>query len=578
MSAHFPREIREQAVDKFLEGMPYKRIGDWLEESYGQRPSRSTVGLWVRQRRHGRPLNPQPGMHAPETVADAVARRVTSTQSFAIIGDQVGVASGSVRKWTSRYWPDAQEVAAAASLPFDEVYAITMERVSKDRRSKRTEQQQRVAARHNAATRPAPVDSWLPGPGPVPDMDALPDDPAELKKLLAKERERQAVKDAIIEVLMGGSEHTQGSGDAAGKALVRDGALSIAAKAAVVCALTDTHHISIAKACALAGIAQSTFYHHQGKHQRSVAKRKARRDKYKVLIRQAVDECGQSYGYRRIHAWLVRGGHRISEKIVRELMDALGCHPPAKASTKYSSYTGETAHRPANLLLIDSDEHTGDTTHKIPRPEVAHSQYFTRYAHSKGLTHDFHADQPWQKIGTDVSEIRCSDGRLYLSAAIDFFDGMPIAVTMSQTPNHELVAGMIERIDAVKPADAQPILHSDRGGLYRSTRWVNLITDHAHNITGCKACATGEWCQRRWRYIPSLSRKGTSGDNARTEGFFGTMKQELLKGRPATKKMTVAQMRDYIDNYIDFYTHTRLKSTLGNGYATIAEHRQALGV
>ncbi|WP_133064932.1 hypothetical protein [Corynebacterium hadale] len=145
MSARFPREIREQAVDKFLEGMPYKRIGDWLEESYGQRPSRSTVGLWVRQRRHGRPLSPQPGMHAPETVADAVARRVTSTQSFAIIGDQVGVASGSVRKWTSRYWPDAQEVAAAASLPFDEVYAITMERVSKDRRSKRTEQQQRVA-------------------------------------------------------------------------------------------------------------------------------------------------------------------------------------------------------------------------------------------------------------------------------------------------------------------------------------------------------------------------------------------------------------------------------------------------
>ena len=100
MSARFPREIREQAVDKFLEGMPYKRIGDWLEESYGQRPSRSTVGLWVRQRRHGRPLNPQPGMHAPKTVADAVARRVTSTQSFAIIGDQVGVASGSVRKWT----------------------------------------------------------------------------------------------------------------------------------------------------------------------------------------------------------------------------------------------------------------------------------------------------------------------------------------------------------------------------------------------------------------------------------------------------------------------------------------------
>ena len=69
---------------------------------------------------------------------------------------------------------------------------------------------------------------------------------------------------------------------------------------------------------------------------------------------------------------------------------------------------------------------------------------------------------------------------------------------------------------------------------------------------------------------------GTSGDNARTEGFFGTMKQELLKGRPVVSTMTVAQMRDYIDTYIDFYIHRRLKSTLGDGYTTIAEHRQAL--
>ena len=39
--------------------------------------------------------------------------------------------------------------------------------------------------------------------------------------------------------------------------------------------------------------------------------------------------------------------------------------------------------------------------------------------------------------------------------------------------------------------------------------------------------------------------------------------------------MTVAQMRDYIDTYIDFYIHRRLKSTLGDGYTTIAEHRHA---
>ena len=92
----------------------------------------------------------------------------------------------------------------------------------------------------------------------------------------------------------------------------------------------------------------------------------------------------------------------------------------------------------------------------------------------------------------------------------------------------------------------------------------------------CPDCQADAWCGNRWRYIPSLSRKATSGDNARTEGFFGTMKQELLKGRPVVSTMTVEQMRDYIDTYIDFYIHRRLKSTLGDGYTTIAEHRQAL--
>ena len=153
---------------------------------------------------------------------------------------------------------------------------------------------------------------------------------------------------------------------------------------------------------------------------------------------------------------------------------------------------------------------------------------------------------------------------------------MPIAVTMSTSPDHDLVAEMIARIDEVKPDGAQPIIHSDRGGLYRSPRWVSLITDHAHNSLDCADCRADKWCASRWRYIPSLSRKGTSGDNARTEGFFGTMKQELLKGRPVVSTMTVAQMRDYIEAYIDFYIHKRFKSTLGTGYTTIAQHRQLL--
>lgn len=330
-------------------------------------------------------------------------------------------------------------------------------------------------------------------------------------------------------------------------------------------------------ACAVVGIAQSTFYYHRHKHTQVVQQREQRHAALKPLILQAAAESGQSYGYRRIHAWLKIMGHTVSEKIVRTLMKELGCRPPAKASGKYSSYTGETDHKPANLLLITPpDNSDGDADSDAARPVVAPSQYFIDHADTQGLTHDFHADAPWEKIGTDVTEIHCPDGKLFLSAAIDFYDGMPIAVTMSTSPNHDLVAEMIARIDEVKPDEAQPIIHSDRGGLYRSERWVGLITDRTHNILDCPDCQADAWCGNRWRYIPSLSRRGTSGDNARTEGFFGTMKQELLKGRPVVSTMTVAQMRDYIDTYIDFYIHRRLKSTLGDGYTTIAEHRQAL--
>lgn len=76
----------------------------------------------------------------------------------------------------------------------------------------------------------------------MPDLDALPDDPEMLKKMLADEHDRQVVKDAIIEVLMGG--------DIRGKEIVRDGVLTTAAKAAVVVAITDAHGLSAKKPAA----------------------------------------------------------------------------------------------------------------------------------------------------------------------------------------------------------------------------------------------------------------------------------------------------------------------------------------
>lgn len=560
MAARFPTDIRQAAAKRFRDGSAAKEVCDWVERQCGRRPSPLTVRKWNDDIRRGIVIAEVSQTNPPETVARAVALRMSSEWTLRAIEAECSVRAGSILKWVDRFGPDP---ADAASMTFEQVYEATMDAVRKQRRTKRDKQAQRSNAPKPVPRPVGPVDEWIPGPGPVPDKDHLPDDPEALKRLLRQELDRNEVKNAVIQALM-----DTGEAGTAGKGLVHDGKTAAAVQAAAVNALVDATGISTAKACRRVGMPESTYYY-QRRRAVSATQRAARRDELKVLITQAVEETGRSYGYRRIHHWLRCAGHTVSEKIVRACMTELGLHPPARTFSKYSSYTGETAHRPDNLLLVTAD--TADRARK-----VAVSGYFTSNADRLGLTHDFHADAPWEKIGTDVTEIACADGRLYVSAAIDFYDGMPVAVTMSESPNHDLVAEMISAIEAQKPAGARPIIHSDRGGLYRSTKWVEMITDPAHDTNACPQCTPDGRCAQSWRYIPSLSRRGNSGDNARVEGFFGTMKQERLIGRPQTKQMTKAEMIDYINDYIDFYIHKRFKSTLGAGYTTIAQHRQLL--
>lgn len=72
----------------------------------------------------------------------------------------------------------------------------------------------------------------------------------------------------------------------------------------------------------------------------------------------------------------------------------------------------------------------------------------------------------------------------------------------------------------------------------------------------------------------SMSRKATSGDNAAMEGFFGTVKQELLYGRPEMASLTRAELTRHLEDYLAWYIHVRPAASLG--YQTPAEHREEL--
>ena len=253
------------------------------------------------------------------------------------------------------------------------------------------------------------------------------------------------------------------------------------------------------------------------------------------LVVEAFRASGGSYGYRRLHAELARRGVRVSEKRIRRVMaeEGLRARSTARAPHRYSSYRGEGGRAVAPNLLLR--EGTRDS-------------------------HDFSAARPGERAVTDVTEFRLGRGgpKVYLSAAVDLFDGRVVAAAAGPSPSKALVQGMLEAVGAAVGPGC--VLHSDRGWHYRTPDWVG-------------AC-------ERLGIVRSMSRRGHSPDNAAAEGFFGRLKVELFRGRDWSG-WTVPAFVAELGRYIGWYNEGRLKAFREGGrtvYDTIDGRRARLGL
>ena len=281
-------------------------------------------------------------------------------------------------------------------------------------------------------------------------------------------------------------------------------------------------------------IARSTYF--------SQAARAA--DKYaalRVRVRAVFEESKRRYGSLSIWAKLrsgeggpVRAAQlapgdattpvAVSEKVVRRIMREEGLVPvQARERRRYSSYRGEPDERPGNLPLREDG------------------------------SHDFRACGPGRLVVTDVTEFKLDGFKVYLSPVVDCFDGCPVAWRASTSPDDELTAGSLE--DALGFLEEGCAVHTDGGGNYRSSRWKGV----------CEANGL----------VRSMSRKATSPDNARAEGFFGTLKQEFFYARD-WKGATKGCFMRALDDYIVWYRDEKIKRALG--WKTIKEHRAGLGI
>jgi len=249
-------------------------------------------------------------------------------------------------------------------------------------------------------------------------------------------------------------------------------------------------------------------------------------------VRKAFEESKRTYGYRRVRAAMAAWSEPFyaTEREVRRAMRE-NCMVPVRTRKRerYSSYAGEPDTRPQNLPLRTDG------------------------------THDFSTSVPNKMVVTDVTEFTVGSGKVYLSPIVDCFDGLPVTWSISTHPDSKLCNSSLERYLARHKTYDEVVCHTDGGCCYRTESWKEI-------------CA-------RNGVVRSMSRKGRSPDNARAEGFFGTLKEEFYNGRD-WKRCDINEFIEQLNVYIEWYCTGRLKAFREDGrtvYDTILGRRKRLG-
>jgi transposase InsO family protein len=230
---------------------------------------------------------------------------------------------------------------------------------------------------------------------------------------------------------------------------------------------------------------------------------KAHKDKpLAEMVKECQRRCGKTYGYRRVHIWLMREKSLyFNPKTILRVMNKYGLLSEIRRRKKYK-YMGQQAHKYENLL-----------------------------------NRSFIADRPNSKWVTDISYIHTSQGVLYLSMIRDLYDNSIVAYKTGTEQTVNLVLNTIKAAVKKEAVAAELQLHSDQGFQYTSQAYFALTQEYA--IT------------------PSMSRRGNCYDNAMAENFFSILKTECIYRQ---KLKTYEEARKLIDEYIDFYNNERIQT------------------
>jgi putative transposase len=261
---------------------------------------------------------------------------------------------------------------------------------------------------------------------------------------------------------------------------------------------------TITQLCEWLEVSKSGYYEWRSRPQSTAAKR---RELLKIKVKALFEANNEEYGYRRMHAVLVRGGEQCCPELVRSLMRELGLEPCQPKPWRHS--------------LTEQDGQAG------PIPDL--------------VNRDFTADEPGRKMVGDITYIDTWEGWVYLATVIDCATRKIVGWAMDDNYKTPLISRAIEMAARNLDLPEGAVFHSDRGSNYTSAEFAKVLKENG--IT------------------QSVGRTGICYDNALSESVNGTLKNELVY---RTAYITRKAAMDDIARWIELrYNRTRLHSTLG---------------
>jgi transposase InsO family protein len=262
----------------------------------------------------------------------------------------------------------------------------------------------------------------------------------------------------------------------------------------------------VKRLCQLLGVARSSYYYWTA----TAPVRAARRAADTVLARQIrqVHTADTTYGVPRITAELRDNGTLVNHKRVERVMRGIGLQ-------------GLRLRRRTRTTIADPAA--------VKAPDL--------------IGRDFTAPAPNRRYVGDITYVPVGErGFLYLATVIDLHSRRLAGWAVAGHMRTDLIIDALHAAQRTRDSLAGAIFHSDHGAQYTSKAFA----------AACDAAGVRQ----------SMSKVGSSADNALAESFNATFKRETLQGRRAFTDERDARLTSF--RWLHRYNTVRRHSRLGH--------------